>query len=1001
MTARRAFADLHLHSRHSRATSPDCDLAHLWLSARQKGLALLGTGDFTHPGWRAEIAAQLEPVGEGVFGLRPELAAALAGRVPRAAAAASAEPRFVLSAEIATIYKRGDRTRKVHHVLLAPGLEEVERLCARLERIGNLRADGRPILGLDSRDLLELTLSAGPGCCLIPAHVWTPWFSVLGSRSGFDSIEECYRDLAGEIFALETGLSSDPAMNWRVSGLDRYRLISSSDAHSPHKLGREAIWLEGVDDYPGLLGALRQGRGYLGTVEFFPEEGKYHLDGHRACGQRLSPRETRAAGGRCPACGAPVTVGVMHRVEELADRPAGVRPATAGEVLSLVPLEEVLAEVLGSGARSKTVAAAQALMLDRLGPELELLARTPLQAIERACPGPLAEGLGRMRRGEVLRQAGYDGEYGQIRLFGPHELSQADRKSQRALFEGGDRIEARTRNKETALFEGEGRDPAGQAAPAQSSPPAMSPPATRPDPTPSQGPGPWPGSLDALDPEQREAVLHAGGPLLVVAGPGSGKTRTLTHRLAELIARRGFAPEGCLVLTFTRKAADELRLRLAGLLPGSGERVQVFTFHALCLALLERHAALAERLLHLPPGFQVAEEEERVALMREQAGLSEARARRLLGRLRRFARAPRSAWPPRLDGQERDYRAWLRAAGRVDFDELVELALGLLEASPPTLAEERQRVQALLVDEYQDVDARQARLLSLLEPESGELCVVGDPDQSIYGFRGAFPGAFERFSAAHPGARRLLLTRNHRSTPAIADAARQVLAGGQDAIRMLATRLGPERIGLHAAASDRAEAEHVVASLEGLVGGHSFFSLDSGRGLSGPVAEGLAFSDVAVLYRLDALAEPIVEALERSGIPWRRRSHERLADALGGDGFDQRADFVRLMTLHAAKGLEFRVVFLVGCEDGVLPLSFGPVRAAPREEERRLLYVGMTRATERLCLSWAARRRVRGKLRDMRPSPFLDGIAEALTERGQTRPAPSPGRRPGRQLDLL
>ncbi|HSA24067.1 MAG TPA: UvrD-helicase domain-containing protein, partial [Myxococcota bacterium] len=694
----RWYADLHLHSRFSRATSRDCDLPHLWLSARQKGLALLGTGDFTHPAWRAELAAQLEPAEEGLYRLRPALAAGLRGRVPRACAAEEREPRFLLSAEIATIYKQAERTRKVHHVVLAPGLEAAERLSARLGRVGNLCADGRPILGLGSRDLLELVLESGPGCCLIPAHVWTPWFSALGSRSGFDSVDACYADLAGELFAVETGLSSDPPMNWRVSGLDRFRLISSSDAHSPSRLGREAVCLSGERSYPALLAALRTGLGYVGTVEFFPEEGKYHLDGHRKCGARLTPAETRAVGGRCPTCGEAITVGVMHRVEELADRPEGYRPPGAGQVESLVPLEEILGEVLGVGPKSHAVQAALAVLLARLGPELELLARAPLEEVARVAPGPLGEGLARLRRGQVLREAGYDGEYGRIRLFAPGELEPGLRKSQRALF-----LEEEVEDDEDDKDVKDERDDRDERPRSASQP----------------SPGPLP-----PDPDQQAAILHSGGPLLVVAGPGSGKTRTLTERLAHLVTARGFAPEACLVLTFTRRAADELRARVCALLPGQGERAQVSTFHALCLALLQRHPGEAERLVGLAPGFALAEEEERVALLREQAGLSETRARRLLGRLSRWAHAPRTDWPAGLEQDERTYRRLLHEAGRVDFEQLVSLAVALLEASPALAAEERVRARALLVDEYQDVDALQARLVELLAPEDGELSLV-------------------------------------------------------------------------------------------------------------------------------------------------------------------------------------------------------------------------------------------------------------------------------------
>ena len=291
------IADLHIHSRFSRATSRDCDLPHLDWWARRKGIQLIGTGDFTHPAWRAEMREQLVPAGEGVYALREGLT--MEGTAPGAA------PRFVVTGEISCIYKRHGRTRKVHNLILLPSLEAAEELSVRLEAIGNIHSDGRPILGLDSRDLLEITLDTCPEAVFIPAHIWTPHFSLFGAFSGFDAIEECFEDLTPYIHALETGLSSDPPMNWRISALDGYALISNSDAHSPAKLGREANLLDIEPSYAGLSDAL-QGRSpaaLTGTLEFFPEEGKYHWDGHRACGLCLEPGETEACGGRCPVCG--------------------------------------------------------------------------------------------------------------------------------------------------------------------------------------------------------------------------------------------------------------------------------------------------------------------------------------------------------------------------------------------------------------------------------------------------------------------------------------------------------------------------------------------------------------------------------------------------------------------------------------------------------------------------------------------------------------------------
>src|SRR5499427_2274277 len=417
----RFHADLHVHSKYSRATSRDLDLEHVAHWAARKGIGVVATGDFTHPAWCAELKDKLVPAEPGLFRLRDDIEKGVAATLP---AACRNPVRFMLEVEISTIYKKGDKTRKVHHLIYAPDFATVDRISARLARIGNIASDGRPILGLDSRDLLEITLESGPGAYLVPAHIWTPWFAALGSQSGFDSIGECYGDLAPQIFAVETGLSSDPAMNWRLSMLDRYRLVSNSDAHSPGKLGREATAFDGEMDYFAIRRALETGAGYAGTVEFFPEEGKYHLDGHRKCASRLTPRETLANEGRCPVCGERVTVGVLHRVEMLADRSEEETkpPPTAGRAENLVPLPEVLAEINGTGAASKAVERSYDRLIATLGPELAILDAVPVENISRASSSLLAEAITRLRAGRVICEAGYGGEYGVIRLFEEREL---------------------------------------------------------------------------------------------------------------------------------------------------------------------------------------------------------------------------------------------------------------------------------------------------------------------------------------------------------------------------------------------------------------------------------------------------------------------------------------------------------------------------------------------------------------------------------------------------
>mgnify|MGYP006066281223 FL=1 len=338
------IADLHIHSRYSRATSRDLTPEQLDYSARQKGIRLLGTGDFTHPVWREELKEKLEPAEDGLYRLKR------AYRREEELASGEEETRFVISGEISSIYKQDGKVRKVHSLILLPGLEEAWKLSAKLETIGNIHSDGRPILGLSCHDLLEIMLEICPEGMFIPAHIWTPHFSMFGAFSGFDRVEDCFGELTPYIHAVETGLSSDPPMNWRVSALDRFQLISNSDAHSPSKLGREANVLSCELSYEGLKRAIETGEGLCRTIEFFPEEGKYHFDGHRKCHICLSPAEAEQCEGICPVCGKRMTTGVSHRVEQLADRPEGFLPEKVKPFESLVPLPEVIAASTGRSA---------------------------------------------------------------------------------------------------------------------------------------------------------------------------------------------------------------------------------------------------------------------------------------------------------------------------------------------------------------------------------------------------------------------------------------------------------------------------------------------------------------------------------------------------------------------------------------------------------------------------------------------------------------------------
>jgi uncharacterized protein (TIGR00375 family) len=402
------IADLHIHSRYSRATSQDLRPETLWQWGQLKGIRLLGTGDCTHPGWLGELEEKLVPTDSGLLTLREE---------PREAwlpESCRAEVSFLLSGEVSCIYRKAGSTRKVHCLVYLPDFAAAKRLNISLARIGSITSDGRPILKLDAKDLLQMLLEASPEAMLIPAHAWTPHFSVFGAVSGFDSLSECFDELTPEVHAIETGLSSDPAMNWRLSALDGITLVSNSDAHSVAKLGREATVFDTELSYQGIFNGIAGGQGVASTIEFFPEQGKYHADGHRGCGVRLSPAETKANGYRCPACGGKVTVGVLHRVELLADRAEGGRPAGAPPFRSVIPLLDLIGGALRVGTGAKRAQGLYFELLQRLGNEFRILLEAPLDAIAEVSSATLARGIGEMRAGEVEIDPGYDGLFGKV-----------------------------------------------------------------------------------------------------------------------------------------------------------------------------------------------------------------------------------------------------------------------------------------------------------------------------------------------------------------------------------------------------------------------------------------------------------------------------------------------------------------------------------------------------------------------------------------------------------
>ena len=411
----RFIADFHIHSRYSRACSKDLTVGELAKWAKIKGIGVLGTGDFTHPFWLQELQETLRDAGGGLFEHQGV--------------------RFMLTSEVNTLFYKGGKAHQIHHVLMAPSFEAVERINQELSPFGSLSLDGRPTFQMEAWRLVEIVLGVEPRCLVVPAHAWTPWFALFGSTSGFDAVEDCFEHQANNIFVLETGLSSDPAMNWRLSALDRYALISNSDAHSARRIGREANVFDCAQDYDAITGALKtkDRTKFLSTLEFFPEEGKYHFDGHRNCRVRWSPEETRRHGFRCSACGKKVTVGVMHRVEALADRPEGTVPGGAVPFQRSIPLEEILAEALDVGVGTQAVEREYQNLVYKCGTEFNVLFDAPEDELKKATSAKIVEGILRVRQGRLTVEPGYDGEYGTVRIF--DEAGQAvEQEQQMTLF---------------------------------------------------------------------------------------------------------------------------------------------------------------------------------------------------------------------------------------------------------------------------------------------------------------------------------------------------------------------------------------------------------------------------------------------------------------------------------------------------------------------------------------------------------------------------------------
>ncbi len=1175
------LADFHIHSHFSIATSKDCDPEHLFLWACLKGIALVGTGDFTHPGWIEELSEKLIPAEDGLFKLKSKYEIPVLDQIPKSC---HQDVRFILSSEISSIYKKGGKTRKVHNCILVPTMEEAKAISKDLETIGNIRADGRPILGLDSRNLLEIMLDAAPDGIFIPAHIWTPHFSLFGAYSGFDTLEECFDDLSEHIWAVETGLSSDPPMNWRLSALDQYTLVSNSDAHSPKNLAREANILDCELSFQAIRSAIKyKGKGqFLGTVEFFPQEGKYHYNGHRNCSIRLTPEETAELNGICPKCGKALTLGVMHRVAELADRPYGFIPNGAPFYKSLIPLPEILSDYFGCGKNSKKVDQTYFDLIQRFGSEWKILTIIPVEELKSRTGLTLAEGINRVRKGKVTIKPGFDGEYGTISVFSPEE--RRGEKIQISLFARLDDLPCTSKKsppspahiEKTCTDRGINiSDQAILPLDQDQTKQCATQNKQRHDQLRHNVQDLQKEEIftHELNSEQIKAVKTLPeGPVLVIAGPGTGKTRTLVYRMAYLIKKCIISPDEIIAITFTNKAAKEMKQRLESVIhPALSSSPFIGTFHQYCLTTLKRYGPNPEFTLfhtydslgligHILDNrkekapFKTRECMQKISILKVNSHAASGTVKNgndyipadnhpISGLKQEKNQISENIDDRFLLTIYKEYQKALDAYNAYDYDDLLIKTVELLKKDETIAIELKTKYSHILIDEFQDVNPIQYYLIKLLADEKGKgLFIIGDPNQAIYGFRGADNSLFFRIREEFKGTQIHTLELNYRTTAKIIESALSVISNNHQPapLKLKSTRGSGSCIQILEHSSEKAEGIAIVKEITKLMGGIDMLQAHDETGKGYCKTEGdttirktrdtYSFSDFAILFRTGNQADILEECLLKEGIPYQVIGQQRIMEKpivrqifalmrwshhpdneyslmeglnlpvfpktqkkdmnhlksdpesesllntlnryrhiaienppakfleviisdilkqnsiIGNDKDLKRlnllaeefqdisslldnvslyregdiswkglkrdnkdTEMVSLMTLHAAKGLEFPVIFICGCEDGLLPYrhhykdyqknDIGKIEEIicnenkdNINEERRIFYVGMTRARDYLYLSWAKNLMIYGKKRKTAISPFLEEIPStnyqkiSFTSKSQQKP---------------
>jgi uncharacterized protein (TIGR00375 family) len=1101
------IADLHIHSKYSRATAKNLDFENLYYTAQIKGVTLIGTGDFTYPAWINEIESKLEEAEPGLFSLKKEIAKEIDKTIPKNC---RHPVRFILQTEISNIYKKDGRVRKNHNLVYFPDIASVKRFNARLDAIGNIKSDGRPILGLDAADLLKIMLDVNDQGFFVPAHIWTPWFSMFGSKSGFDSIEECFGPLASHIFAVETGLSSDPPMNWRIKDLDNVRLISNSDAHSPGYLGRNASVFNTDLSFFHVRGALEKNdlEKYHGTLDMYPHQGKYHYDGHRKCNICLNPATTLQLDGICPECGKKVTYGVLNRVQELATREEGYMPENRHGFKSIVPLNDILSEIFEVGPKTKKVAGYYKRAIEALGPELGILLDKTFEEIDTAGVPLLSDAILKMRTGDIKIDPGYDGEYGKVKLFSRQEKERL--KGEKNLL-----FDLPSKRAKPRMKKGVPGQNLNKKIPKKNKK-LLQP--VKPK-----------GLLEGLNPEQKKAVESLARAMVIQAGPGTGKTRTLTAKIAYLVYKKGIDPGHILALTFTNKAARQLEQRIDKYVPRTKTPVLAATFHSFCLKLLKEYNEF---------NGAIADEDLRNELIKQALGTEAKRAMvnkmdQWISLCKQQLLGPDDDLETIITGYDqvdfkktyRAYQVLCNEQNVADFEDLILMTVKMFARQEDVLISVQKQYRYIFIDEYQDLNFGQYEFVKMIS-KGNHIVVIGDPDQSIYGFRGSDNKYFNRFPQDFLRCEKIMLTKNYRSTQTILDASFQMINKSLDTdtkFKVFSDVKTSKKLMIKETASEQAEAVAIGKMIEKLVGGTSFFSMDAGKA-DLDIQKEYSFADFAILCRTRRQCEAFINVFEKEGIPLQAADKKTLYDMNGirqlisfcrimannesildmdiifhhfgkGPGKKGAADWyefykkssagsqdnptpcehsdtstlkdrskkkiisiikalralrqdikdcdnetslkllwqktglqdiienkdkiksvfdklisiarvyddlkefldalslnqdvdalgfhmekVSLMTMHAAKGLEFPVVFVAGCEQGLVPFAKDGQNIDDLEEERRLFYVAMTRAMDILCLTYARKRSIFGKSFKRQRSFFIGDIEKTLTQ---------------------